>query len=153
MEATNNTSPRWQWQKAGGTRLFGADGTEYLLVDPLERIEVERLLMMHELDVVLIECGVGVERWVGPGEARGVRLQVEPNLDDVEGWRPPLGYPGALPYRAELWRSAEGRLALEISTSAVCRSVLTSPGPGRHPSVGGVDTTLAGAQAERVRAD
>ena len=29
------------------------------------------------------------------------------------------------------------RLALEVSTSTVCRSVLTPPGPGGHPSVGG----------------
>jgi transposase InsO family protein len=28
-------------------------------------------------------------------------------------------------------------LALEVSTSTVCRSVLTPPGPGGHPSVGG----------------
>jgi hypothetical protein len=29
------------------------------------------------------------------------------------------------------------RLALEVSTSTACRSVLTPPGPGGHPSVGG----------------
>jgi hypothetical protein len=29
------------------------------------------------------------------------------------------------------------RVALEVSTSTVCRSVLTPPGPGGHPSVGG----------------
>ncbi|MEV6417971.1 dihydrofolate reductase family protein [Kribbella sp. NPDC051718] len=28
-------------------------------------------------------------------------------------------------------------VALEVSTSTVCRSVLTPPGPGGHPSVGG----------------
>jgi predicted SnoaL-like aldol condensation-catalyzing enzyme len=28
-------------------------------------------------------------------------------------------------------------LALEVSTSTACRSVLTPPGPGGHPSVGG----------------
>ena len=38
-------------------------------------------------------------------------------------------------------KAAEGTcstaLALEVSTSTVCRSVLTPPGPGGHPSVGG----------------
>ena len=28
-------------------------------------------------------------------------------------------------------------VALEVSTSTVCRSVLTPPGPGGHPSIGG----------------
>lgn len=109
VERTSNTRPRWQWQNAGGARLFGADGTEYVLVDQLERIEVERLLEMDELDVVIIQCGGGVERWVGPKEARSVWHEVERNLVDVDGWRPPPGEPGARPYRAELWRSAEGR--------------------------------------------
>ena len=109
VERTSNTRPRWQWQSAGGARLFGADGTEYGLVDRLERIEVERLLEMDELDVVVIQCGAGVERWVGPKEARRVWQQVERDLADVDGWRPPRGAPGTRPYRAELWRSAEGR--------------------------------------------
>ena len=102
VEATNSMRPRWQWQKAGGSRLFGADGTEYLLVDPLERVEVERLLAMQELDVVVIQCGSGVERWVGPNEASSVWLEVEPDFDDVADWRPPPGGPGAQPYSAEL---------------------------------------------------
>lgn len=32
---------------------------------------------------------------------------------------------------------ANRTVALEVSTSTVCRSVLTPPGPGGHPSVGG----------------
>lgn len=100
---------RWQWQTAGGARLFGADGEEYVLVDPLERIEIERLLKLDELDVVVIQCGGGIEQWVGPTEAHSVWREIEPNLDDVDGWRPPPGAPGARPYSADLWRSAEGR--------------------------------------------
>jgi hypothetical protein len=34
-------------------------------------------------------------------------------------------------------RAEDQLLALEVSTSTVCRSVLTPPGPGGHPSVGG----------------
>lgn len=40
----------------------------------------------------------------------------------------------------QIWSRLEGEvagLALEDSTSTVCRSVLTPPGPGGHPSVGG----------------
>lgn len=109
MNGSNHGRPRWQWQRAGGARLFDANGTEYVLVDPLQRIEVERLLELDELDVVVIQCGGGVEQWVGPTEARSVWHQVKPNLDDVEGWHPPPGAPGAQPYSAELWRSTEGR--------------------------------------------
>lgn len=109
MDKHTDTRPRWQWQTAGGARLFGADGAEYVLVDPLERIEIERLLELDELDVVVIQCGSGIERWVGPKQARSVWHEVEPNLDDVERWRPPPGGPGARQYTAELWRSVEGR--------------------------------------------
>ena len=38
--------------------MFGADGTEYVLVDQLERIEVERLLKIDELDFVVISAEV-----------------------------------------------------------------------------------------------
>ena len=109
MEGSSGTRPRWQWQGAGGARLFGSDGTEYVLVDRLERVEVERLVTMDELDVVVIQCGRGVERWVGPTEARGVWHEVERTFADVDAWRPQSGGPGARPYCAELRRSADGR--------------------------------------------
>jgi hypothetical protein len=35
------------------------------------------------------------------------------------------------------WAWAVIEMALEVSTSTACRSVLTPPGPGGHPSVGG----------------
>jgi hypothetical protein len=39
----------------------------------------------------------------------------------------------------QAWSSSRSTslVALEVSTSTVCRSVLTPPGPGGHPSVGG----------------
>jgi hypothetical protein len=43
-------------------------------------------------------------------------------------WHTSIGTAGAATYRC---------LALEVSTSTACRSVLTPPGPGGHPSVGG----------------
>lgn len=96
---------------SGGARLFAADGTEFTFADGLVRVEVERLLALEELEAVRIECGGGVESWVGPADARRLWLAVEPDLDDVEAWRPPPGAPGALPYRAQLWRSQDGRHA------------------------------------------
>jgi len=39
--------------------------------------------------------------------------------------------------RADGPATGAGHLTLEVSTSTVCRSVLTPPGPGGHPSVGG----------------
>lgn len=75
--------------KHGGARLFAADGTEFTFAAQLERIEVERLLTLEELDAVRVECGGGVESWVGPADARRLWLDVEPDLEDVDGWRPP----------------------------------------------------------------
>ena len=116
VERSSNPRPRWQWQDVGGARLFGADGTEYVLVDQLKRIEVERLLEMDELDVVVIQCGGGVESWVGPREAHTVWHELQRNLVDVDGWRPPPGEPGARPYSAELRRSPEGRHLILFNT-------------------------------------
>jgi hypothetical protein len=42
-----------------------------------------------------------------------------------------------LPTAAATRFSGGAVVALEVSTSTVCRSVLTPPGPGGHPSVGG----------------
>ena len=95
--------------------MFGADGTEYVLVDQLKR-KVERLLEMDELDVVVIQCGGGVESWVGPREAHTVWHELQRNLVDVDGWRPPPGEPGARPYSAELRRSPEGRHLILFNT-------------------------------------
>lgn len=107
-----NHRPRWEWLKQGGARLFAADGAEFTFADKLVRVEVERLLTLHELDAVRIECGGGVESWVDSADARRLWLDVEPDLEDVEGWRPPGGAPGARPYRAELWRARNGRHAI-----------------------------------------
>lgn len=43
----------------------------------------------------------------------------------------------AEPFMLYVCAATVERLALEVSTSTVCRSVLTPPGPGGHPSVGG----------------
>lgn len=61
------------------------------------------------------------QRSTAPASAPSVQVDVDP-LEQIKS----LG---------EL-RDA-GLLALEDSTSTVCRSVLTPPGPGGHPSVGG----------------
>lgn len=106
-----NRQPRWEWAKTGGARLFAADGAEFTFADQLVRVEVERLLTLDELEAVRVECGGGVANWVGPTDARRLWLEVERDLDDVEGWRPPSGASGARPYRAELWRAQDGRHA------------------------------------------
>ena len=102
---------RWLWA-AGGSRLFGLGGVEYLRVDTLERVEVERLLSLGELDAVQVDCGGGIAEWVGPSEARRLWLSIERDLSDVVGWRPPPEARGMRQYDAELWRSAEGRHAI-----------------------------------------
>ncbi len=94
--------PRWEWVRHGGARLFAADGAEYTFADQLVRVEVERLLTLDELDAVRIECGGGVESWVSPADARRLWLEVESDLEGVEGWQPSGGAPGTRPYRAEL---------------------------------------------------
>jgi hypothetical protein len=50
-------------------------------------------------------------------------------------WRPPPAYEKVASGRLRLL--IDRGVALEVSTSTVCRSVLTPPGPGGHPSVGG----------------
>ncbi|MBK8445482.1 MAG: hypothetical protein IPL41_01820 [Micropruina sp.] len=100
-------SPRWMWA-AGGSRLFGVSGVENHRVSPLERVEVERLLTLGELDAVEVDCGAGINEWVGPGEARRLWLGIERDLQDVQGWRPPREAPGMRQYAAQLWRSADG---------------------------------------------
>lgn len=97
---------------AAGSRLFGVGGVEYQRVDALERVEVERLLTLGELDAVEVACGGGIAEWVGPDEARRLWLNIEPDLHDVEGWRPPPEAPGMRKYAAQLWRSAEGHHAI-----------------------------------------
>lgn len=57
-------------REEGGARLFAADGVEFSFADQLVRVEVERLRTLEELDAVRIECGGGVESWVGPADAR-----------------------------------------------------------------------------------
>lgn len=54
----------------------------------------------------------GVQNWVGADDAQRLWLEVEPDLDEVESWRPPPGAPGARPYRAELWQAEDGRHVL-----------------------------------------
>lgn len=110
--ADSPSQPRWEWRRQGGGRLFAADGSEFYLVDELLRVEVERLLGLGDLEAVQIQCGGGVERWVGPTAANALWREVEHDLDDVEGWQPPPEAPGALQYRAELWRTDGGRYAL-----------------------------------------
>lgn len=73
---------------------------------------MDRLLSLGELDAVRVECGGGITEWVGPSEARRVWLDIEADLSDVQGWRPPSEAPGMMPYQAELWRSAEGRYVI-----------------------------------------
>lgn len=106
-----SASPRWMWA-AGGSKLFGLGGLEYLRLDTLDRVEVERLLTLGELDAVQVDCGGGITEWVGPPEARRLWLGVEPDLIDVQGWRAPPGASGMQQYRAELWRTAEGHHAI-----------------------------------------
>jgi hypothetical protein len=106
-----NHRPRWELTKHGKARLFSAGGAEFTFADQLVRVEIERLLALRELDAVRVECGGGVESWVGPADARRLWLEVQSDLEDVEGWRPPRGAPGSRPYRAELWRAQDGRHA------------------------------------------
>lgn len=103
--------PRWMWAR-GGSRLFGLGGVEYLRVGALDRVEVERLLVLGELDAVRVDCGGGIVEWVGPSEARRLWLDIEPDLSDVDGWRPPSAARGMQQYAAELWRTSEGQHAI-----------------------------------------
>ncbi|CAL8980328.1 hypothetical protein PROP_03123 [Propionicimonas sp. T2.31MG-18] len=73
----------------------------------LDRVEVERLLTLDELDAVQVECGAGIAQWVGPAEARRVWLGISGGPRDVE-WCPPSEARGRQQYEAELWRSADG---------------------------------------------
>ncbi|MFT4297209.1 MAG: hypothetical protein QM582_17545 [Micropruina sp.] len=104
-------SPRWLWT-SGGPRLFDTSGAEYHRASVLERVEVERLLTLGDLDAVQVDCGGGIAEWVGPSEARRLWLGVEPHLQDIEGWQPPRGAGGIQQYQAQLWRSAEGDYVL-----------------------------------------
>lgn len=105
--------PRWHWERRGGTRLFSGDGAEFVLVDSLTRIEVERLLKLQDLDVVRIECAY-LTAWVGPVEGRELWLQAVSLLDDADDWDQSPGQSASLPFRVELWRAADGRHALVI---------------------------------------
>ena len=59
-----------------------------------------------------VDCGGGISEWVGPSEARRLWLDIEPNLSDVDGWRPPSAARGMQQYAAELWRTSEGQHAI-----------------------------------------
>lgn len=107
----HHRQPRWERKEPGGARLIAADGAEFAFVDQLDRVEVERLLTLQELDAVRVQCGGGVASWVGPADARRLWLEVEPDLEDIEGWLPPSDAPGSQPYRAELWQAQNGRHA------------------------------------------
>lgn len=97
--------PRWHWEKSGPSRLFAGDGTEFVRVDALTSVEVERLVTLAELAVVEIGCGAGVMSWIGPPEAERLWRRIEPLFDDAE-----LSLSYQLSgYRAELWRAADGR--------------------------------------------
>lgn len=102
---------RWMWAR-GVSRLFGLGGVEYLRVGSLDRAEVERLLVLGELDAVRVDCGGGITEWVGPSEARRLWLEIERNLNDGEGWRPPAQARGMQQYEAELWRTTDGQHAI-----------------------------------------
>ena len=104
-------APRWMWAR-GGSRLFGLGGVEYLRVGTLDRVEVERLLALGELDAVRVDCGGGISEWVGPSEARRLWLDIKPDLSDMDGWRPPSAARGMQQYAAELWRTSEGQHAI-----------------------------------------
>ncbi|MFT4228240.1 hypothetical protein [Micropruina sp.] len=105
-------SPRWLWAAGGGSRLFGSDGVEYHRVSGLDRVEVERLLTLGDLDAVQVDCGGGITEWVSPSEARRLWLGLESHLHDIDGWKPPRDASGMQRYEAELRRSAEGRYVL-----------------------------------------
>lgn len=106
-DVSQSRSPRWQWA-AGGPKLFDSSGVEYHLIDTLDRVEIERLLTLGELDVAQVECGQGVTAWVGAAAARPLWLSIERDFWDVEGWRPPPGARGMLQYEAQLRRSEDG---------------------------------------------
>jgi hypothetical protein len=71
-----NHRPRWEWTTHGRARLFSADGAEFTFADQLVRVEIERLLTLKELDAVRVECGGGVESWVGPVDAQRLRSKL-----------------------------------------------------------------------------
>jgi hypothetical protein len=104
-------SLRWLWA-AGGSRLLGRGGVEYLRVGTLDSVEVERLLALGELDAVQVDCGGGITEWVGPSEASRLWRSIECDLNDVKGWPPPASARRMRRYTAELWRSAEGHHAM-----------------------------------------
>mgnify|MGYP000862985546 FL=1 len=53
-------------------------------MDTLDRLEVERLLTLGELDAVQVDCGGGITEWVGPPEACRLWPAVEADLIDVQ---------------------------------------------------------------------
>jgi transposase len=93
----------------GGARLFDPVGVEYEPSrDGLRRADVLRLVKTGELPVATHNCGEGVA-WLPPNQASAAWASVEADFEDIEGWRPPPGAPGALPYRAGLWRALRGQ--------------------------------------------
>ncbi|WP_406829558.1 hypothetical protein ABEG17_11195 [Pedococcus sp. KACC 23699] len=96
---------RWLWS-ARGARLFDPAGVEYAPArHGLLRCDVDRLVRARELPLAVHDCGDGVS-WNSETVAFIVWSSVQDDFEDVEGWMPPADAPGALPYRAEIWRSA-----------------------------------------------
>lgn len=97
-------SARLLWQ-ARGERFFDPAGVEYELSRVgLGRAEFTRALEAGGLPVAVHNCGEGVNWWTAD-KAREGWSAVQSEFEDVQGWQPPADAPGALPYRAELWRA------------------------------------------------
>ncbi len=106
-------SARLLWQ-ARGERLFDPAGLEYELSRVgLRRAEFTRVLQDSELPVAVHNCGEGVTWWTAD-KARDGWSAVQSDFEDVKGWRPPADAPGALPYRAELWRAVDAASAVVV---------------------------------------
>jgi hypothetical protein len=94
--ATQQGIARWRWG-TGGVRLFDPTGAEYEPSEvELDRKEINDLLRTRELPVAVHSCGEGV-RWHVAAEGRQAWAVVSADFEDIAGWRPPPGAPGAQP--------------------------------------------------------